>query len=223
METRDPFAIPPRRSKPATWGARVLATLYSQFRKPTGVLGWVAGWIMAHRSSNTTRNRWTVDLLNIKETDRVLEIGFGPGLSIASAARLARQGVVVGIDHSVLMRRAATRRNHAAIEAGRVELKVGGLDSLPTLGETFDKVFSVNVFLFLEDRREALRTIRSVLKPGGLVATTYQPRHRGARPEDADAFARQLSNQMQDLGFRDIVTEKLDLKPLPAICVLGRK
>ena len=75
----------------------MLATLYGQFRKPTGFLGWVAGWIMAHRASNTTRNRWTVDLLNIKETDHVLEIGFGPGLSIASAARLARQGVVVGM------------------------------------------------------------------------------------------------------------------------------
>ena len=155
MEHRDPFLIPPRRSKPATSGARVLATLYGQFRKPTGLLGWVAGWIMAHRASNTTRNRWTVDLLNIKETDHVLEIGFGPGLSIASAARLARQGVVVGIDHSVLMLRTATHRNHAAIEAGRVELKVGELESLPTLGETFDKAFSVNVFQFVEDRREA--------------------------------------------------------------------
>jgi ubiquinone/menaquinone biosynthesis C-methylase UbiE len=223
MDDRDRFLIPPRRSKPATFGARVLATLYGQFRKPTGVLGWIAGWIMAHRSSNTTRNRWTVDLLNIKETDRVLEIGFGPGLSIAFAARLARQGVVVGIDHSVLMLRTATRRNHAAIEAGRVELKVGELESLPTLGETFDKAFSVNVLQFVEDRRAALHTIRSVLKPGGLMATTYQPRHRGARPEDADAFARQLSTQMHDLGFRNIATEKLDLKPLPAICVLGRK
>ena len=92
---------------------------------------------------------------------------------------------------------------------------------LPTLGETFDKAFSVNVFQFL-DRREALQTIRSVLKPGGVVATTYQPRHRGARPEDADAFARKLSNQMHDLGFQDIAIKRLDLKPIPAICVLGR-
>ncbi len=180
--------IAPLSSKPETSGGRWLATLYGQFRKPTGYLGWVAGWIMAHRPSNVKRNGWTVDLLNIKETDHVLEIGFGPGLSIASAARLARQGRVVGIDHSVLMLRTATRRNLAAIEAGRVELKPGGLEVLPTLGETFDKAFSVNVFQFV-DRREALQTIRSVLKPGGVVATTYQPRHRGARPEDADAFA----------------------------------
>jgi ubiquinone/menaquinone biosynthesis C-methylase UbiE len=213
--------IASRSSKPETSGGRFLAALYGQFRKPTGFLGWVAGWIMGHRPSNVKRNRWTIDLLNIEETDHVLEIGFGPGLSIASAARLARQGRVVGIDHSVLMLRTATRRNQAAIEAGRVELKLGGLELLPALGETFDKAFSVNVAQFV-DRREALQTIRSVLKPGGVVATTYQPRHRGARPEDADAFARKLSNQMHDLGFRDIAIKRLDLKPLPAICVLGR-
>jgi len=57
--------------------------VYAQFRRPSGLLGRLAGWIMANRPSNIERNRWTVDLLNIKETDHVLKLGFGPGLSIA--------------------------------------------------------------------------------------------------------------------------------------------
>ena len=64
--------------------------------------------------------------------------------------------------------------------------------------------------------------IRSVLRPGGLLATTYQPRHRGARPEDAKAFARTLSKEMIDVGFREVRIKELDLKPMPVICVTGR-
>jgi len=34
-----------------------------QFRRPHGVLGRVAGWVMANRPSNRRRNMWTVGLL----------------------------------------------------------------------------------------------------------------------------------------------------------------
>jgi ubiquinone/menaquinone biosynthesis C-methylase UbiE len=201
----------------------LVAVAYRQFHRPTGLLGRVAGWVMANRPSNVARNRWTVDLLQVRERDHVLEIGFGPGLSLERIARLAPRGRVVGIDHSALMVRQATRRNRAAIEAGVVELKQGGFELLPQLGEAFNTVFSVNVLQFLSDWAEALRLIRGVLKPGGLSATTVQLRHRGARPEDARAFAQKLSKEMVSAGFRDVAVSELDLKPIPAICVLGRK
>ncbi len=116
----------------------------------------------------------------------------------------------------------ARRRNRSAIEAGLVDLKLG-LELLPQLGEAFDKVFSVNVLQFLPERAEVLQVIRSVLRPNGVVATTVQPRHRGAKAEDAQAFARRLSKEMMDVGFREVTVEELDLKPIPAVCVLGRK
>ena len=201
----------------------LVATVYRQFHKPTGFLGRLAGWIMANRPSNLTRNRWTVDLLQVNETDHILEIGFGPGMAIQRVARLAVRGRVVGIDHSGLMVQKAARRNRSAIKTGVVDLKQGGLELLPQLGETFDKVFSVNVLQFLANHGEALRLIRATLKPNGLVATTVQPRHLGARAEDAQAFAQKLSKEMIIAGFRDVTVEQLDLKPLPAVCVLGRK
>jgi ubiquinone/menaquinone biosynthesis C-methylase UbiE len=201
----------------------LLATVYRQFRKPTGALGRVAGWIMANRPSNVARSRWTVDLLEVQEGDHVLEIGFGPGLAIERVARLTPKGRVVGIDHSPLMVEQAGRRNRSAIEAGVVELKRGGLELLPQLGEMFDKAFSVNVLQFLADPAEALQVIRSVLRPNGLVATTFQPRQRGAKPEDAQAFAHKLSNDMVNAGFRDVTVQQLDLRPIPAVCVLGHK
>ena len=130
---------------------------YRQFHRPSGPLGRLAGWIMAHRPSNVARSLWTVDLLQIEERDHVLEIGFGPR-----------------VDHSALMVRQAARRKM------NVELRHGGLELVPQLGGAFDKIFSVNVLQFLRDRSEALAVIRAALKPGGMSATTVQPRHLGA-------------------------------------------
>ena len=201
----------------------LLATVYRQFQQPTGLLGRFVAWILANRPSNIERSRWTVDLLNVQPGDHVLEIGFGPGLAIAQVAGLAPQGRIVGVDHSALMVDRASRRNRRAIDAGLVELKVGGFELLPQLGEVFDTVFSVNVLQFFRERSAVLQTIRSVLKPGGLVATTVQPRQRGATAEDAQAFARALSQEMIEAGFREVTVRELDLEPVPAVCVLARK
>src|SRR3712207_9494787 len=64
---------------------------------------------MAHRTSNRRRNVWAVSLLGVRPEDRVLEIGFGPGIAIRELGRLARKGYVCGIDHSELMLRRAKR------------------------------------------------------------------------------------------------------------------
>jgi ubiquinone/menaquinone biosynthesis C-methylase UbiE len=200
----------------------LITAVYRQFHQPTGVLGRVVGWIMANRPSNIERSRWTVELLHLQSTDHVLEIGFGPGLAIQQVARLVPNGHVVGIDHSALMVKQARRRNQTTIEAGLVDLKPGGFELLPQLGETFDKVFSVNVLQFLRERSEVLHLLRSVLRPNGLLATTIQPRHRGATPADAHAIGRQLSKELIEAGFRDVTVKEFDLKPVPAVCVLAR-
>jgi hypothetical protein len=58
----------------------------AQFHHPTGAVGHVAGWIMGRRSSNVARNRWAVQLLDVQPTDRVIELGCGPGVAIAALA-----------------------------------------------------------------------------------------------------------------------------------------
>ena len=48
----------------------------SQFGKPSGAFGRIAGFIMTNRTSNVERNEWGISLLQIKPSDFVLEIGF---------------------------------------------------------------------------------------------------------------------------------------------------
>ena len=92
-----------------------------QGHHPRGAAGSVTGWVFAHRPSNRQRNGWVVSLLEVQPADRVLEIGFGPGVAVAELVR-AGAGHVYGIDHSGVMLRQASRRNAAGIRAGRVTL-----------------------------------------------------------------------------------------------------
>ena len=61
---------------------RVITQVVRQFGRPHGVTGRVVGRVMAHRGSNRQRNLWVVSLLDVQPAERVLEIGFGPGLAI---------------------------------------------------------------------------------------------------------------------------------------------
>jgi ubiquinone/menaquinone biosynthesis C-methylase UbiE len=85
-----------------------------------------------------------VSLLDVRPADQVLEIGFGPGLAVAALAR-AGAGHVYGIDHSGVMLRQASRRNAAAIRAGRVTLINASVNQLPAaLDGPFDAILAVN-------------------------------------------------------------------------------
>jgi SAM-dependent methyltransferase len=70
-------------------------------------------------------------LLDIKPNDKVLEVGFGPGLGIELAAGLTSTGYVAGVDPSNEMIAQATARNEDAIKARRVDLRLGSAGSLP--------------------------------------------------------------------------------------------
>jgi SAM-dependent methyltransferase len=196
--------------------------IVEQFRRPAGLLGPLAGWIMATRRSNLERNRWTVSLLGIKEGDRVLELGFGPGVAVAMASAMAGPtGRVIGIDHSSVMLAQARRRNRAIIRDGRADLMLSGLDRIEQLPGPFDRVFSSNVLQFQRDRATVLRSILRVMSPCARLATTYQPRTRNATANDAEFFAADLVHSLRDEGYCNVGTHTLPLSPVPAICVLA--
>ena len=192
-----------------------------QFGCPTGLLGGLAGRIMANRPSNRERSRRTLDLLAIQPSDRVLEIGFGPGIALAWAAELAHSGKVVGIDHSEVMLRQAAKRNAAAIAAGRIQLYLAAVDTMPTFDAPFDKAFAVNVHMFWSDAPAALRRLAAVMRQGGTVALTHQPRGRGATAEETTQAGDRIAADFRVAGFEQVRIELLPMQPLPAVCVLA--
>jgi SAM-dependent methyltransferase len=197
--------------------------IVAQFGHPTGIVGRLVGLVMATRPSNRERNRRTIELLQIRDSDRVLEIGFGPGLAIEMAARLVGSGKVVGVDHSEIMLRHASRRNRAAIAAGRVQLHLASAAALPPFIELFDKVMASNVHMFLDDPVATLRRWLAITRPGGWVAITHQSRKQAATDADTAQGADRIAADLRAAGFTDVRIETLEMKPVNAACVLGRR
>ncbi len=197
------------------------SAIVSQFEHPRGLLGRIVGFILAGRGSNLVRNRWTVDLLDPVSGERVLEIGCGPGVALKLV--LTRASVTAtGVDHSALMIAQARRRNAKAARAGRLTLIQGTIDDIPATTAPFDKAFSINVIQFVDQAAFAVR-MHALLKPGGMLATTYQPRHAKATRADALKMAEKLTRIFAAAGFENIRTEEIDLRPVPAVCVLARR
>jgi SAM-dependent methyltransferase len=200
----------------------VIAAVVGQFGHPRGTAGSVAGWVMAHRPSNRQRNRWVVSLLDVQPTDRILEIGFGPGLAIAELSRrVGPSGHVYGIDRSDVMLRQAIRRNAAAIRAGSVTLSRASVDQLPpALDGPFDAILTINSLGFWPAPTQRLKELRRRLAPGGRIAIASQPRSPGASKSTSLKAAREIEELLRGAGFTQTRTETLDLDP-PVVCLLA--
>ena len=182
--------------------------------------GRAAGLVMAHRPSNRRRNAWAVSLLDVRPDDRVLEIGFGPGLAIREIARLATQGYVCGIDHSELMLRRAMRLNAEGLARGVVDLRLGSVEALHAFDEPFDKILAVNSTMFWREPVLRLEELRPLLRTGGLIALAHQPRGPGVTDETSAAEARKWEAALLQAGFSDVRLETMALKPA-VVCALG--
>jgi SAM-dependent methyltransferase len=203
-----------------TVGRALIARLQRQFGRPRGLAGALAGWVMAHRSSNRRRNAWVVSLLDVRSRDRLLEVGFGPGLAIQHLSQLAREGVVCGIDHSQVMLRQARRRNAAAVRSGGVDLRLASVEHLPTFDEPFDKIVGVNVIGLWDKPVERLAQLRRLLRPGGKIAIAVQPRSPGASDETSGRRGADIATQLAAAGFSQIRQETLALRPA-VVCLLA--
>ncbi|WP_051530097.1 class I SAM-dependent methyltransferase [Anoxybacteroides tepidamans] len=187
---------------------------FEQFARPTGFLGKIAGKVL--EKSNQELNEWTISLLNIQKEDVILEIGFGPGVAIEEAAKLAVKGMVYGIDYSKVMIKQATRRNKKTIDEGRVKLIYGNASDLPSWIERLDKVYCVNVIMFWDSPIDVLKNIRGRMNNGAIIAVTVQP-----RDEKVKKICTEIDDYLKKAGFSGIRTEKRDIRSIPAVCVIG--
>jgi SAM-dependent methyltransferase len=208
-------------------GNPLKAYLISQFGNPRGLLGALAGNVMARRASNIKRNLWTIELMDLKPTDRVLEIGFGPGFALEQVCVHLNGGMAVGLDRSETMLRMARRRNHQAIAEGHLDLVLGSIEETkplchPSLSGPFDAVYAVNVAMFWRDPVKNLRALSARLSDSGRILLTFQPR-TGARTDEAAMVAGEnIAQHMREAGLGGIRIECLKSVSPMAVCVIGK-
>lgn len=204
--------------------ARFMSRLNKNFGEPRGSLGRLAGWIMARE--NVRANRLVVELLGIDSEDRVIEIGCGPGVALAAAAGRASRGMAVGIDPSEVMVAQARRRCHAAIRAGRAEVRCAPAARLPFADATFTCAFSVNALPHWPSAREGFAELRRVLQPGArmVIALRKQREGGGADPHAhgaTEAGIAALCATLGDLGFRAVESNDHELGRETLVTIVG--
>jgi len=112
----------------------------------------------------------SMEALDLQQGERVLDVGCGTGVFLpAVAARVGREGRVVGLDHSETFLREARAR---IVDAGLddvVSFVSGDAQSLPFEDHTFDAAHTERVLMHLADADAAMREMRRVVRPGGRV------------------------------------------------------
>ena len=191
-----------------------------QLARPRGLVGLLAGEVLAWQ--NREVNGWTLSLLDPRGDDRVVEIGFGPGVGVRLAAARVRRGLVAGVDPSSMMVRRARWRNRRAVRRGRVDLRRGKVERLPWLDGAFTHAWSVNTFFEWPDPVAGLAEVARLLRPGGRLALTTQARWAHDERE-VDAVTRRALALLAAAGFGGLEVARRRMRPLPAICLLGRK
>ena len=147
-------------------------TIMTQFRKPSGWLGWLAGVSM--NVGHVKLWSWGLAHVAIEPDATMLDVGCGGGKSVQVLARAAPRGQVYGLDCSEEMVRMARRVNRALIREGRVEIQHGTVSALPFPDAALDLVTGFETYCFWQDLPGDLREIQRILKPGGTLLITNE-------------------------------------------------
>lgn len=143
-----------------------------QLRRPTGEDGVKMGLQMS--KSNRLIYEMTLDFLQLKAGDHVLELGMGNGHFIPALFKKENNIQYTGLDLSDVMVQEAIASNQDAIRAGRVQILEGTADKLPFGEEVFTKVFAVNVLYFWQPAAVTLQEIYRVLQPGAELVLAFR-------------------------------------------------
>jgi SAM-dependent methyltransferase len=158
--------------------------------------------------ANDEPNRLAIDALKLQRSDRVLELGFGPGWGLRTIAARIPDGQVFGVDQSHRMLRQATSMNQAAIAKGRMVLLNGPFSPLPWIESTFNKILLVNVAYFFDSNGRDMAEVYRVLRSGGRIAIYVTSRETMSKwpfsgPETHTIYDRdELLDLLEGAGFR---------------------
>jgi SAM-dependent methyltransferase len=173
---------------------------------------------MADKASE--RFVWAVDTLEVRPADQLLEVGCGHGVAVSLVCKRLRTGTITAIDRSPKMIEMATRRNREHVDAGRAVLEAVALEDAELGDRRFDKIFAFNVAPFWLQPEAALGAISEHLARDGTVHIFWDARH--SAPDRARDLGDELAERLRAGGFSVDAVLVEELRPVPAVCVIGR-
>ena len=202
--------------------------LRSQFGKPSG---WFGSVFLAPllNVANQGLIRTTIDLLDPKPDETILDVGFGGGYSLAELAERVTRGKVIGVDYSPEMVDAAAELLKSRHLQSRVSARLGDVTKLPFRARTFHKVISVNAIYYWPNPIAGFREIARVLKTSGEVAIGLRsPASLGFLTIGWQEFSlyepREVAGMMEKAGLHVSKVEHRDRwQILDTVVVVGKR
>ncbi|HJZ46252.1 MAG TPA: methyltransferase domain-containing protein [Roseiflexaceae bacterium] len=130
-----------------------------------------APMLTAYHRAHAAELRAIVGDLPLRPGDRVLDIPCGDGAyTVLLAERVGSSGRAVGVDRSASYLELARANAAESAYAARVCFQAGDIASLPFDDDAFDLIWCAQSMYSLPDPLSALRELRRVVRPGGVVA-----------------------------------------------------
>jgi ubiquinone/menaquinone biosynthesis C-methylase UbiE len=117
---------------------------------------------------------WATDLLDIKPSYNVLEIGCGVGILAESIGNKLKTGHFLGVDKSKPMIDKAKKRNSKLIAKGLSSFLVSDFKNTNLPDDYFEIAVAFNVNFFKKNSTKELLQIRKTLKNDGRLFVLYQ-------------------------------------------------
>jgi len=177
--------------------ARLRRTVSDQLSRPSGRRGRIVAALM--NRGNRGLNERAIELLDVRAGARVLDLGFGGGLTFDPL--LERGATIVGVDRAEDMVSAATSRRRVDVDAGRIALHAADVTALPIDDGAVDRALTVNTVYFWPDLDPALAELHRVLSPGGRVVVGIRD---GSVMEKVDELIH-ISHRMRSIALQSAI------------------
>jgi len=146
----------------------------NQMRMPRGLLAPLAARSLNRRNQGLIGR--TIAALDVNDGHRVLDVGFGGGISLGLLTALIGTGQVAGIDPSPEMVTRACRVFADELRRERLSVGTGSVGAIPFGDATFDRAITCQTVYFWADLKKGLEELHRVLVPGGRLAVAMMPK-----------------------------------------------
>jgi ubiquinone/menaquinone biosynthesis C-methylase UbiE len=167
-----------------------------------GVPGLVIAATMLARGRGIAR--LVAEVAAVTASDRVLDVGCGPGSAAREAAR--RGAAVTGVDPAPLMLGLA-RYLSRRVAGGKIAFEEGTAEALPVPDQSATVAWAISSAHHWGSVGAGLREIRRVLAPGGKLLIAERLTRPGAKGLAAHGFtaalAKEVIGEAHTAGFAD--------------------